>query len=135
MAGDEGRGLRPLGTINMAPNPNRLDFLVEGPGCYRDARWIDPLYSDYASGKWTADRPFHIRESFINNRAEPLGEGFDVVVYVTRVVEGSVEPTYRYTSDALLRGISDRCGPTYGTQTEPQGSNSASPILVRNPTG
>jgi hypothetical protein len=118
--GDDGRGPLPLGTINDSPNPDRLDFLFEfcRPECFRDAHWMDPQNPDLGSGVWTAGRPFHVREGFINNGAEPLGDGFDVVLYVTRM-NGSKEPTYRYTSDYVMRGTSERCGPTYETQTEP----------------
>jgi hypothetical protein len=117
--GDDGRGPLPLGTINDAPNPDRLDFLFEfcWPECFRDAHWMDPENPTMGSGVWTAGRPFHVREGFINNREEPLGDGFDVVLYVTRLGEGGDEATYRYTSDYVMRGTSDRCGPTYETQT------------------
>ena len=118
--GDDGRGPLPLGTIIDAPNPDRLDFLFEfcWPKCFRDAHWMDPQNSKLGSGVWTAGRPFHVREGFINNGAEPLGDGFDVVLYVTRM-NGSREATYRYTSDYVVRGTSERCGPTYETQTGP----------------
>jgi hypothetical protein len=64
-----------------------------------------------------------VREGFINNGLEPLGDGFDVVLYVTRLGDGSdelIHPTYRLTSDYVLRGASDRCGPTYKTQQGPE---------------
>ena len=119
--GDDGRGPLPLGTINDAPNPDRLDFLFEfcWPECFRDAHWMDPQNPELGSGVWTAGRPFHVREGFINNGAEPLGDGFDVVLYVTRLGEGGDGATYRYTSDYVMRGTSERCGPTYETQTGP----------------
>ena len=121
LPGDDGTGPLPLGTINDAPNPDRLDFLFEfcWPECFRDAHWMDPENPTKGSGVWTAGRPFHVREGFINNRAVPLGDGFDVVLYVTRLGEGGAKATYRYTSDYVLRGTSDRCGPTYETQTGP----------------
>jgi hypothetical protein len=40
-------------------------------------------------------------------------------LYVTRLGEGGDQATYRFTSDYVLRGTSDRCGPTYETQTGP----------------
>ena len=79
---------------------------------------MDPQNPKLGSGVWTAGRPFYVREGFINNGAEPLGDGFDVVLYVTRM-NGSKEATYRYTSDYVMRGTSERCGPTYETQTGP----------------
>ncbi len=120
LPGDDGIGPLPLGTIDDVPNADRLDFLFEfcAPECHRDAHWIDPQNPKLGSGIWTAGRPFHVREGFINDREEPLGEGFDVVLYVTRMGGGQDEPTYRYTSDYVLRGTSDRCGPTYRTQSE-----------------
>jgi len=119
LLGDDGSRPLPLGTINDAPNPDRLDFLFEfcRPECYRDAHWMDPQNPELGSGVWTAGRPFHVREGFINNREEPLGDGFDVVLYVTRLDDGPDQATYRYTSDYVLRGTSDRCGPTYETKT------------------
>lgn len=120
LPGDDGRGPLPLGTVNTAPNEDRLDFLVNGFGCFRDANWIDPRNADMGSGGWTAGRPFHVREGFINNAAQPLGEGFNIVLYVTQLVDGREEPTYRYTSDSVLRGTTDRCGPTYRVQAGPE---------------
>ncbi len=118
--GDDGGGPLPLGTINDMPNPDRLDFLFEfcWPECFRDAHWMDPQNPELGSGVWTAGRPFHVREGFINNGPEPLGDGFDVVLYVTGM-NGGQETTYRYTSDYVVRGTSERCGPTYETQTGP----------------
>ena len=114
-------GRCPWGRINDVPGVDRLDFLFEfcTPECSRDAHWMDPDNPSLGSGVWTAGRPFHVREGFINNREEPLGDGFDVVLYVTR--DGDPDgSTYRYTSDYVLRGVSDRCGPTYASQTGPE---------------
>jgi hypothetical protein len=118
LPGDGGMGPLPLGSIDVVPDDTRLDFLFQ-LGCFRDAHWIDPQRPGMGSGVWTAGRPFHVREGFVNNGNAPLGEGFDVVLYVTRM-SGQVGPTYRYTSDYVLRGTSDRCGPTYRTQTGPE---------------
>jgi len=128
--GDDGTGPLPLGEVNTLPNEDRLDFLFEFgcPGdCYRDAHFMDPANSQLGSGPWTAGRPFHIRHGFINNGAEPLGDGFDVVVYATPMDGGLPESggiqasqTIVYTSDYVLSGTSDQCGPTYKAQTEPQ---------------
>ena len=81
---------------------------------------MDPNDPTLGSGTWTAGRPFHVREGFINSREQPLGEGFDLVLYVTRTDGTPDEPTRRFTSDFVLRGTSDRCGPTYRTQAGPE---------------
>lgn len=122
LPGDDGIGPLPLGTINELPNEDRLDFLFDfcQPECSRDGHWIDPANPTLGSGTWTAGRPFHVREGFINDRKRPLGEGFDVVLYVTRTDGAADEATYRFTSDFVLRGTSDRCGPTYRIQTGPE---------------
>lgn len=121
LPGDDGLGPLPLGTVMRPPDDERLDFLFElcPDGCFRDAHWIDPGNPLMGAGGWTAGRPFHVREGFPNDGPEPLGEGFDVVLYVTRLEGSPDEPTYRYTSDYVLRGTSDRCGPAYRTQAGP----------------
>ena len=121
LPGDDGEGPLPMGTIADPPNRDRLDFLFElcWSACFRDAHWVDPENPIMGSGVWTAGRPFYVREGFINERDQPLGDGFDVVLYVTRLGDGGDETTYRYTSDHIVRGTSDRCGPTYETQTGP----------------
>ena len=120
LAGDDGSGPLPLGGVDTVLNEDRLDFLFELPGCFRDAHWIDPQNPNRGSGRWAAGRPFHVREGFVNNGVEPLGEGFDVILYVTRLEADRAAPTYRYTSDYVLRGTTDRCGPAYRTQSEPE---------------
>jgi len=85
---------------------------------------MDPGGTGLGSGVFTADTPFYIREGFVNAGDEPLAEGFDVAVYVTELdapgkAGRSVGPTYRYTSDYVIRGSSEACGPTYETQTGP----------------
>jgi len=120
LQGDDDSRPLPLGTVDTVPNPDRLDFLIEGPGCFRDAHFMDPANPGMGSGVWVAGRPFHVREGFINSGVQPLGEGFDVVLYVTRMATDRDEPTYRYGSDYVLRGTTDRCGPTYRTQSKPE---------------
>ena len=117
--GDDGERPLPLGAVEGVPNADRLDFLFT-PECFRDAHWIDPLNPDRGTGPWTTGRPFHVREGFINNGAEPLGDGFDVILYVTRLGDGGPEATFRFESDYVLRGTTDRCGPTYTVDTGPQ---------------
>lgn len=121
LPGDDGRGPLPVGAVTRPPDDERLDFLFElcPEHCFRDAHWIDPGNPLMGAGAWTAGRPFHVREGFPNDGPEPLGEGFDVVLYVTRLDGARDEPTYRYTSDYVLRGTSDRCGPGYRTQAGP----------------
>ena len=80
LPGDDGGVPLPLGAITGVPNPDRLDFLFEGRGCFRDAHFMDPRTPGLGSGPWTAGRPFHVREGFVNNGAQPLGEGFDVIL-------------------------------------------------------
>jgi hypothetical protein len=122
LPGDDSIGPLPAGSINELPNEDRLDFLFQfcQPECVRDGHWMDPQNPTLGSGIWTAGRPFHVREGFINGGEQPLGEGFDVVLYVTHEDGESLEPTYRFTSDFVLRGTSDRCGPTFATQTGPE---------------
>lgn len=126
LLGDDGTGPLPLGTIGDLPDSTRLDFLFEfcWSGCYRDAHFMDPD-TGYGSGIWTAGRPFHVAHGFVNDDPEPLGAGFDLVLYVTELDEPgefgrSIGDTYRYTSDYVVRGETDRCGPGYEAQTEPQ---------------
>ena len=57
---------------------------------------------------------------------DPLGDGFDLVVYVFSLDEpgeqggATTGTTSRYTSDYVFRGTSDQCGPSYRTQTGPE---------------
>lgn len=118
--GDNGDRPLPLGAVEGIPNADRLDFLYTTPDCFRDAHWIDPHNPGRGSGPWTTGRPFHVREGFINNDAEPLGDGFDVVLYVTRLDGVGNEATFRYESDYVLRGTTDRCGPTYMVDAGPR---------------
>ncbi len=133
LPGDDEVGPLPLGSVNELPGEDYLNFLFEfcDPNnqseCFRDAHFMDPNNPQVGSGPWTAGRPFHVRHGFINHSDEPLGEGFDVVIYVTRTVAGEADPglfeldrTYRFTSDYVLRGTSDQCGPTYKSQTGSQ---------------
>ena len=95
---------------------DRFDFLAEvcfDPDfCFRDA---DMINGDNPSGFRTlGGRPFHVRQGFINESEEPLGDDFDVVLYVYQWDWPSNQgSTYRYMSDYVLRGTTDQCGPTY----------------------
>jgi hypothetical protein len=128
VAGDDGSGPLPLGSVTTLPESVQLDFLFEfcwGP-CFRDAHFMDPDNPGVGSGVFTSDTPFHVRHGFLNNSGEPLGDGFDVVIYATALDEPGEfggQPTgvtYRYTSDYVLQGTADECGPTYGAQAGPE---------------
>ena len=131
VAGDDGAGPLPLGAVNELPGEDYLDFLFEEcswpgvEGCFRDAHFMSEDNPPLGSGEWLAGRPFHVRHGFINNSGQPLGNGFDVVVYITPMEDASESggvptgATVRYTSDYVLQGTSDRCGPTYKSQTDP----------------
>lgn len=125
--GDDGAGPLPLGTITELPGEDYLDFLFEfcTPDCFRDAHFMNPDDPNLGSGPWTVGRPFHVRHGFPVTGDEPLGPGFDVVLYVTPMDEPGEfggEPsgtTVRYTSDYVMRGESDACGPNYKSQDGP----------------
>ena len=127
---DDGVGPLPLGAVNELPDSSYLNFLSEvcfdADECFRDAVLTDQKSLDGEPVEWEADQPFHIRHGFVNNNEEPLGEGFDLVLYVFPMdvpgEEGGMTtgPTSRYTSDYVLRSSSDQCGPTYRTQTGPE---------------
>lgn len=121
--GDDGDEPLPLGVVPEIPASNRLDFLYEGcdgeTACFRDAVFVDREKPSLVSSAWQADRPFHVRHGFINESDEPLSDAFDVVLYVHGMDFTEVAPTYRYTSDYVLRGTTDACGPTYRTSTGP----------------
>jgi hypothetical protein len=124
---DDGREPLPLGEIVTLPDNVRLDFLFEFcfDGCFRDAHFMDPNSPDLGSGVWEAGRPFHVRHGFVNEGDQPLGPGYDVALYVTPLdvpgEAGGVPTggTRRYTSDYVLRGEAQHCGPGYKSQTEP----------------
>lgn len=123
---DAGAAPSPLRAVSELSNPDRLDFLFEicdqADACFRDARFVDTADPLIGSGGWPADRPFHVRHGFPVSGPEPLGEGFDVAVYVFSLQSpsefgaGTLGVTKRYTSDYVLRGDSDACGPAYRTQ-------------------
>jgi hypothetical protein len=127
--GDDGAARLPLGTVMELPAGPRLDFLYEfcEPGCFRDAVSVTGDNPKVRTEEPAGDDRFFVRHGFINNGPEPLGDDFDVVMYLTRwsgpePSDGGFElgQTYRFTSDFVLRGIADECGPTYRAQTEPQ---------------
>jgi sugar lactone lactonase YvrE len=127
--GDDGAARLPLGTVVELPDGPRLDFLYEycEPGCFRDAVSVTGDDPKVRTEEPAGDERFFVRHGFINNGPEPLGDEFDVVMYLTRwsgpePSDGGFElgQTYRFSSDFVVRGTTDQCGPTYRTQSEPQ---------------
>ncbi len=128
--GDDGVEPLTLCKVNELQASIYLNFLSEvcfdEEHCFRDAVFTDPSEPDEGSGEWVAGQPFHVRHGFINDGAEPLGDGFDLVLYVFPMDQPSEQddaelgPTSRYVSDYVLRGTSDQCSPTYRTQTGPE---------------
>jgi hypothetical protein len=128
VAGDPGGETLPLGAIMSLPGTVRLDFLFEicrSEVCYRDAHFMHPAGSGLGSGTFGAGDPFHIRQGFPVTGDEPLGEGFDVVVYVTPMdLPGefggaATGATVRYTADYVMRGEAAECGSNYRNQEGP----------------
>lgn len=119
--GDDGLDPLPLSSVATLPGEDRLDFLFEfcgGGACFRDGHFMDPNDPLVGSGPFASGRPFHVRHGFVNNSAEPLGPGFDVKVYVFPF-DGEVGETQVFTSDYVIRGETDQCGPTYKSQSDP----------------
>ncbi len=130
-----------LGLVEALPGDIRLDFLIdsceevenqdpENVDCYLDAAFVSSRRPDFRSGPGEAGEPFHVRQGFANEAAEPLGPGFDVVIYMVPTGDSPGESrlggeliergrTVRFSSDYVIRGESDRCGPNYDAQTEP----------------
>ena len=128
IAGDDGAGPLPLGEVTSLPDGSRIDFLVEHcppdvDGCYRDFSFVHPpdvADAAVAAEVSSAGRPFYVRHGFPSENDEPLGPGFDVVLYAMPMTDDAsdfggeqVGPTTRYTSDYVVRGTSSQCGPTY----------------------
>ena len=127
--GDDGGGPLALGEVDRLPGNRYLDFLFEycnEDHCFRDAVMKDLDDPGLASGPIDADTAFFVRHGFLNSADESLGEGYGIDVYVTRrsgpvLWEGVFElgQTYKYTSDYVIRGTADQCGPTYEDQSGP----------------
>jgi hypothetical protein len=131
VAGDDDAPRLPLGVVTEPSHELRLDFLhgpcdegVNMETCYRDAVFVYPGEPPFLAAEGQGDRPFIVRHGFINDGPDPLGPEFDVVVYITPLdVPGEfggtpTGQTVRYASDYVLRGTTDRCGPTYTSLTE-----------------
>jgi hypothetical protein len=119
--GDDGAERLALGVVTAPAFEDRLDFLY-GVDRIRDAVFVKPDDPSLVSSAFEADRPFIVRHGFVNEAAEPLGDDFDVVIYEFSMggwSESELGVTHRYTSDYVLRGETDQCGPTYRTQTTP----------------
>jgi hypothetical protein len=124
--GDSGTGPMLLGVVTQLPSDDYLDFLFEfcpGQTCFRDAHFTQPGNPIRGAGGYESGRPFIVRHGFVNDAAAPLGEGFDVALYVFPMdqpgeFEGfEIGETVRYTSDYVIRGETEQCGPTYRSQT------------------
>ncbi|MEA2024082.1 MAG: WD40 repeat domain-containing protein [Actinomycetota bacterium] len=131
----------PLGERTTLPESARLDFLntvCEGNRCFRDAelyrerveytadgiRILDREGEQEGEGGWSTDAPFHVFHGFVNEGDEPLGPGYQVVLYVTRRNGPDLpderfllDQTYRYYPDFVLRGETAQCGPDYREQS------------------
>jgi hypothetical protein len=124
--GDSGEPPLPMGAVTELPGDIYLDFLYEFPcgeaTCFRDAVFKDVNDPGLESGPFPSGTAFHVRHGFVNDSAEPLGDGFDVALYVFPMdqpgeYEGlGVGETVRYTSDYVIRGETEQCGPTYNSQ-------------------
>ena len=130
LVGDDGANPQSLGVVSELPPSERLNLLFEDcgnllPGCHRTAMFMSPDRPGFGSGRWPADRPFHVRHGFIND-GPALPAGFTVSLFITPWGGSGRSPsdldlgqTYKYVPDYVLRGTSDQCGPTYKAQTEP----------------
>ncbi|MFV1999052.1 MAG: hypothetical protein ACC654_01655 [Acidimicrobiia bacterium] len=127
--GDDGTGPLTLGEVNGLPGNLYLDFLVEfcdGSFCFRDAVMRNIDDSGPAPDPASDPSPFVVRHGFPSSTDEPLGEGFGVDVYITRrdgpqLEDGvfELDQTYKYTSDYVVHGTANECGPTYKEQSGP----------------
>ena len=127
---ESGEARLPLGQITDVPDSIRLDFLTaqcDDASCFRDPMFVDPDDDGWGTPYWISDTPFHIRHGFVNETEAPLGEDFDVVVYITRqegpeLTSGTFDlgQTYRFDSDYVVQGTTTKCGPGYWEQTKTQ---------------
>jgi hypothetical protein len=125
--GDAGDPALPLGVVTELPARTYLDFLYEfpcgAPSCFRDARLMHAVDPALVPDPFPGGEAFYVRHGFVNDGAEPLGDGFDVALYVFPMdmpgeFEGAATgETVRYTSDYVIRGETEQCGPTYNSQT------------------
>jgi hypothetical protein len=128
LPGDDGAGPLPLGEVDRLPGNLFLDFLVEfcvGDRCFRDAVMKDLNGFGVDTGLLD-DSAFFVRHGFPSSGDEPLGEGYGIDVYITRrngpnLGDGVFElgQTYKYTSDYVIHGTANECGPLYREQPSP----------------
>ena len=122
--GDDGTAPLPLGTIDTLPVDDYLDFLSKDcEECFLDARFFGPELSEYGSGPFVANRHFVVRHGFVAG-PDPLGPDYSVNLYITRWTGAQGGPfelgqTYMFTPDFVMRGMTDRCGPTHDSLTGP----------------
>lgn len=132
---NQATGRLELGVVGTLPGDIYLDFLIDGchdasdEDCYLDAAFVSATRPEFKSSAGQIGEPFHVRHGFVNDGTEPLGPDFDVLIYIiptgdtpgeNRLGEAPIERgrSYRFSSDYVIRGVSDRCGPTYDTQTQ-----------------
>ena len=119
----------PVDARTAPPDNPRLDFLNTEcyEFCHRDAVVINPDDELEGSGIWLAEEPFHVRHGFVNEGEQPLGEDFTVELTVTRRqgpvaddIAYTLNHTYRFSPDYVMRATTAECGPGYLDQVEPQ---------------
>ena len=128
LPGDDGAGPLPLGEVDRLRGNLYLDFLADYchvPPCFRDAEMKD-LNNSPVDTFPLVDSAFVVRHGFPNSGDEPLGEGYGIDVYITRrngpnLEDGVFElgQTYKYTSDYVIHGTANECGPLYKEQRSP----------------
>jgi len=129
LPGDDGAGPLPLGVVDLLPGNRYLDFLVEwcnDERCFRDARMKNIEGSGDAPDPGSDPVPFVVRHGFPNTGDDALGEGYGVDVYITRRSGPRLDEeifvlgqTYKFTSDYVVRGTANECGPLYQEQSDP----------------
>lgn len=127
---DDGGPPTRLESVDDLTTSDRLSFLISSCALYPDddpcsrGYWFVDPDGEPPAERWAANRPFHIRHGFVNETSEPLGPGFDLAIYIFSEVDEPNEPhsfgpTKRYTTDYIVRGESDACGPNHATQDGP----------------
>ena len=128
LPGDDAADPLPIGVVDLLPGNIFLDFLVEfcnDERCFRDAHLVAIDGSEIEDVPFN-DTAFFVRHGFVNTGDEPLGEDYGVDVYISRragpsLGEGifALGQTYKFTSDYVVRGTANECGPLYQEQSTP----------------
>ena len=129
LPGDDGTGPLPLGEVDALPGNIYLDFLQEycnDERCFRDAVMKNVDGSGDPPDPGSDPVPFVVRHGFPSLGDDALGKGYGVDVYITRRSGPPLDEeifalgqTYKFTSDYVVRGIADECGPLYQEQPGP----------------